>query len=59
MEAAQGLWTCIPHLVRDHPIFAGLPTGGMMRGLYDRVSERVTYLVKLNLDRIVTDGVKL
>lgn len=37
VEAAQGLWTCIPHLVRDHPIFAGLPTGGMMRDVYENV----------------------
>jgi len=37
VEAAQGLWTCIPHLVRDHPIFAGLPAGGMMRDIYENV----------------------
>ncbi len=37
VEAAQGLWTCIPHLVHDHPIFAGLPVGGMMRDIYENV----------------------
>jgi hypothetical protein len=37
VERAQGLWTCIPHLVREHPIFSGLPTGGMMRDLYENV----------------------
>ena len=34
---AQGLWTCIPHLVRKHPIFAGLPADGMMRDIYENV----------------------
>jgi len=37
VEAAQGLWTCIPHLVHDHPIFAGLPNRGMMRETYKNV----------------------
>jgi hypothetical protein len=37
VEAAQGLWTCIPHLVREHPIFSGLPAGGMMRDVYENV----------------------
>jgi hypothetical protein len=37
VKAAQGLWTCIPHLVREHPIFAGLPAGGMMRDIYENV----------------------
>jgi len=37
VEAARGLWTCIPHLVREHPIFAGLPAGGMMRDTYENV----------------------
>jgi hypothetical protein len=37
VEAARGLWTCIPHLVREHPIFAGLPADGMMRDLYENV----------------------
>ncbi len=37
VEAAQGLWTCIPHLVHKHPIFAGLPAGGMMREIYENV----------------------
>jgi hypothetical protein len=42
VEAAQGLWTCIPHLVRNHPIFAGLPADGMMRDIYENVWARQT-----------------
>jgi hypothetical protein len=42
VEAAQGLWTCIPHLVRNHPIFAGLPGDGMMRDIYENVWARQT-----------------
>jgi hypothetical protein len=37
VKAAQGLWTCIPHLVREHPIFSGLPSHGMMRDVYENV----------------------
>ncbi|EMI43683.1 glycoside hydrolase family 2 protein [Rhodopirellula sp. SWK7] len=37
VEAAQGLWTCIPHLVQNHPVFEGLPSGGMMREIYENV----------------------
>lgn len=32
-----GLWTCIPHMVHEHPIFQGLPTNGMMRNIYENV----------------------
>jgi hypothetical protein len=39
---AQGLWTCIPHLVHDHPIFHGLPVNTMMRELYENVWARQT-----------------
>jgi len=42
VEAAQGLWTCIPHLVHDHPIFKGLPVNTMMRDLYQNVWARQT-----------------
>jgi hypothetical protein len=34
---AKGLWTCIPHLVKPHPIFDGLETGGPMRELYENL----------------------
>ncbi len=37
VEPARGLWTGIPHLVHDHPIFDGLPSGGAMRDLYQNV----------------------
>jgi hypothetical protein len=37
VEPAQGLWTCIPHLVRGHPIFEGLPNRCMMREIYENV----------------------
>lgn len=37
LHRAKGLWTCIPHLVRNHPIFEGLPSGGMMRDIYENV----------------------
>lgn len=37
-----GLWTCIPHLVREHPIFKGLPTNTMMHNIYENVWARST-----------------
>ncbi len=52
VEAAQGLWTCIPHLVRKHPIFAGLPADGMMRDVYGNIWARQT-LRDLKGDAIV------
>lgn len=37
-----GLWTCISHLVREHPIFEGLPANTMMRDIYENVWPRTT-----------------
>ncbi len=37
-----GLWTCIPHLVHEHPVFEGLPTNGMMRNIYENVWPKTT-----------------
>jgi hypothetical protein len=37
VHPAVGLWTCIPHMVHDHPIFEGLPSNGMMRNIYENV----------------------
>ncbi len=39
---AVGLWTCIPHMVHDHPIFEGLPTKGMMRNVYENIWPKMT-----------------
>ncbi len=37
LKQAIGLWTCIPHLVREHPVFDGLPVNGMMEAVYENV----------------------
>jgi beta-galactosidase len=37
VHPARGLWTCIPHLVHKHPLFAGLPANTMMRDIYENV----------------------
>lgn len=37
VHPSRGLWTCIPHLVHDHPFFEGLPTNTMMRNEYENV----------------------
>jgi len=37
MRQSIGLWTCIPHIVRDHPIFNGLPVNCMMGPVYENV----------------------
>ncbi|MCK4957739.1 MAG: hypothetical protein KAT00_00025, partial [Planctomycetes bacterium] len=36
-KQAKGNWTCIPHIVKDHPVFDGLPVGGMMGPIYENV----------------------
>ncbi|MEM9261014.1 MAG: hypothetical protein AAGA62_15330, partial [Bacteroidota bacterium] len=50
VEHAMGLWSCIPHLVHNHPIFAGLPVDTMMRNEYERVWAPFT-LTNLRGDR--------
>lgn len=37
LKIAIGLWTCIPHIVKDHPIFDGLPVNQMMGPVYENV----------------------
>lgn len=37
LHPSRGLWTCIPHLVKDHPVFDGLPSNGMMRNVFENV----------------------
>ena len=44
VERAQGLWTCIPHVVADHPIFADLPNRGIMREIFENVWATQTLL---------------
>ena len=44
LERAQGLWTCIPHIVKEHPIFDGLPSHGMMRDIYQNVWANTTLI---------------
>jgi hypothetical protein len=51
-KRAIGLWTCIPHLVKDHPVFDGLPVNGMMGPLYENVWAPIT-LQKVEGETIV------
>ena len=37
VHPARGLWTCIPHLVSDHPVFEGLPVNCVMRNVYENI----------------------
>ena len=37
LKQAIGTWTCIPHLVKEHPVFAGLPVNRMMGPIYENV----------------------
>ena len=41
---AMGLWTAIPHLVREHPVFDGLPVDGPMDDIYGNVWAPVTLM---------------
>lgn len=36
-KAAKGLWIGVSHIVRDHPVFDGLPTETMMGQIYENV----------------------
>jgi beta-galactosidase len=44
MKRAIGLWTCIPHIVTDHPIFDGLPVNCMMGAVYENVWAEATLM---------------
>lgn len=44
LKQAVGTWTCIPHLVKEHPAFSGLPANGMMGGIYENVWAENTLL---------------
>ena len=37
IQRAAGQWMCIPRLVREHPIFDGLPSDCMMGAVYENV----------------------
>ena len=37
IQRAAGHWMCIPRLVREHPIFDGLPSDCMMGAIYENV----------------------
>ena len=44
LKRAMGHWICFPRLVKDHPVFAGLPTGRMMGPVYENVWAQSTLL---------------
>ena len=37
VHPAKGLWTCIPHLIKEHPFFKGVPSGIMMNDTYENI----------------------
>jgi hypothetical protein len=43
-KMARGLWTCIPHIVKDHAVFDGLPVACMMGPIYENVWAEETLL---------------
>ncbi|MEM8889646.1 MAG: sugar-binding domain-containing protein [Bacteroidota bacterium] len=42
VHPSKGLWTCISHLVREHPVFKDLPANQMMKDIYENVWARNT-----------------
>jgi hypothetical protein len=43
VKQARGNWNCIPHIVRDHPLFEGLPVNQMMGPVYGNVWAKTTF----------------
>ena len=37
VHPSKGLWTCIPHIAKDHPIFEGLQSNGFLRNTYENI----------------------
>jgi hypothetical protein len=52
LKQVIGTWTCIPHIVKDHPIFDGLPVNGTMGPIYENVWAQST-LVDIGGETIV------
>jgi hypothetical protein len=51
-RGAKGLWVGVAHVVKDHPIFEGLPSNGLMGQTYENVWAMKT-LTGLNTQPIV------
>ena len=37
VHPSKGLWTCIPHIAGEHPIFEGLQNNGFLRNSYENI----------------------
>jgi beta-galactosidase len=37
VHPSKGLWTCIPHITADHPVFQGLQRNGFLRNTYENI----------------------
>lgn len=37
VHPSKGLWTCIPHIAMEHPIFEGLQNNGFLRNTYENI----------------------
>jgi beta-galactosidase len=37
VHPSKGLWTCIPHIANDHPVFDGLQDSGFLRNTYENI----------------------
>ncbi len=44
VKRALGNWICVPHLVKEHPVFDGLPVNRMMGPIYENVWAQSTLL---------------
>ena len=53
VHPARGLWTCIPHLIKEHPFFKGVPSGIMMNDTYQNIWPTST-LRNLEIDGVTS-----
>ena len=37
VHPSKGLWTCIPHIAKDHSVFDGLQDSGFLRNTYENI----------------------
>ena len=37
VHPSKGLWTCIPHIAKEHPILEGLQNNGFLRNSYENI----------------------
>ena len=56
VHPSKGLWTCIPHIANDHPVFDGLQDSGFLRNTYENIMETGYFTINHIHKKILKDA---